>query len=196
MKCDKPGEKIITQGLKHILRTWDFWSFLFFAFHKPKEKAWWPGQMRIKKLENQTVCYSRDGLHTSYFNVQSGVTKQSQRCRRKSCAGHTFDSLFQKRKTPTRVRKTVRAAGHMSQYDPDHEQRVQVGSLYCRDIRNAYVLQPWWAGFVILHLRAGHPISGSHLSFLSSQWMEADTSSLWFIRPIFDVNLWMQWLSL
>lgn len=40
MKCDKPGEKIITQGLKHILRTWDFWSFLFFAFHKPKEKAW------------------------------------------------------------------------------------------------------------------------------------------------------------
>lgn len=78
--------------------------------------------MRIRKLENKTVCYSRDRLHTSHFNVQSGVTTQSQRGRRKSCAGLTFDSLFQKKINPnTGVKRTVGAAGHVSQYGRDHE---------------------------------------------------------------------------
>jgi len=67
--------------------------------------------MRIRKLENKTVS-GRAGLHTPHFSVQYGVTEQSLRYRRNSCAGVTFDSLFQK--NPAGVRITATTAGHMS----------------------------------------------------------------------------------
>lgn len=151
--------------------------------------------MRIRKLEKKTFSYSLWQRQSARIPLQCTVWGCWAEPEKKQCWSYLW--LTVSKKNPSGVRITARAAGHTwVSTSETHEQRVEVCSLYCGDVHNAYGLQPCWAGFVILHLRAGHLIWGSHLSSLSSQWIRADTSSLWFIRSIFDVNLWMQWLSL